>query len=30
LQQAVEAEHRVLEVKKRQVEGELPLRFLFC
>jgi hypothetical protein len=30
LQQAVEAERRVLEVEKKQVEGELPLRFLFC
>jgi chromosome segregation ATPase len=30
LQQAVEAERRVLEVEKKQVEGESPLRFLFC
>jgi chromosome segregation ATPase len=30
LQQAVEAERRVLEVEKKQVEGELPLRFSFC
>jgi hypothetical protein len=30
LQQAVEAEHRALEVEKKQVEGESPLRFLFC
>jgi chromosome segregation ATPase len=30
LQQAVEAECRALEVEKKQVEGELPLRFLFC
>jgi chromosome segregation ATPase len=30
LQQAVEAERRALEVEKKQVEGELPLRFLFC
>jgi mannitol/fructose-specific phosphotransferase system IIA component len=29
LQQAVEAEHRALEVKK-QVEGKSPLCFLFC
>jgi hypothetical protein len=30
LQQAVEAERRALEVEKKQVEGELPSRFLFC
>jgi peptidoglycan hydrolase CwlO-like protein len=30
LQQAVEAERRALEVEKKQVEGELPLRFSFC
>jgi chromosome segregation ATPase len=30
LQQAVEAERRALEVQKKQVEGELPLCFLFC
>jgi hypothetical protein len=30
LQQAVEAERRALEVEKKQVEGKLPLRFLFC
>jgi chromosome segregation ATPase len=30
LQQAVEAERRALEVEKKQVEGELPLRFFFC
>jgi chromosome segregation ATPase len=30
LQQAVEAERRALEVQKKQVEGELPLRFSFC
>jgi peptidoglycan hydrolase CwlO-like protein len=30
LQQAVEAERRALEVEKKRVEGELPLRFLFC
>jgi chromosome segregation ATPase len=30
LQQAVEAERRALEVEKKQVEGELPLCFLFC
>jgi peptidoglycan hydrolase CwlO-like protein len=30
LQQAVEAERRALEVEKKQVEGELPLHFLFC
>jgi hypothetical protein len=30
LQHAVEAERRALEVEKKQVEGELPLRFLFC
>jgi predicted nucleic acid-binding Zn-ribbon protein len=30
LQQAVEAERRALEVEKKQVEGELPLRLLFC
>jgi hypothetical protein len=29
LQQAVEAERRALEVEKKQVEGELLLRFLF-
>jgi hypothetical protein len=29
LQQAVKAEHRALEVEKKQVEGESPLRFLF-
>jgi chromosome segregation ATPase len=29
LQQAVEAERRALEVEKKQVEGELPLHFLF-
>jgi chromosome segregation ATPase len=29
LQQAVEAERRALEVEKKQVEGESPLRFLF-
>jgi hypothetical protein len=27
LQQAVETERRALEVEKKQVEGELPLRF---
>jgi chromosome segregation ATPase len=30
LQQAVEAERCALEVEKKQVEGKLPLRFLFC
>jgi hypothetical protein len=30
LQQAVEAKRRALEVEKKQVEGELPLRFLSC
>jgi chromosome segregation ATPase len=30
LQQVVEAERRALEVEKKQVEGESPLRFLFC
>jgi chromosome segregation ATPase len=30
LQQAVEAERRALKVEKKQVEGESPLRFLFC
>jgi chromosome segregation ATPase len=30
LQQAVEAERRALEVEKKQIEGKLPLRFLFC
>jgi chromosome segregation ATPase len=30
LQQAVEAERWALEVEKKQVEGELPLRFSFC
>jgi chromosome segregation ATPase len=30
LQQAVEAERRALEVEKKQVEGRLPFRFLFC
>jgi hypothetical protein len=30
LQQAVEAERHALEVEKKQVEGKLPLRFLFC
>jgi chromosome segregation ATPase len=30
LQQAVKAERRALEVEKKQVEGESPLRFLFC
>jgi chromosome segregation ATPase len=30
LQQAIEAERRALEVEKKQVEGESPLRFLFC
>jgi chromosome segregation ATPase len=30
LQQAVKAERRALEVEKKQVEGELPLHFLFC
>jgi uncharacterized coiled-coil protein SlyX len=30
LQQAVEAEHRALEVEKMQVEGRSPFRFLFC
>jgi chromosome segregation ATPase len=30
LQQAVEAERRALEVKKKQVEGKSPLHFLFC
>jgi chromosome segregation ATPase len=30
LQQAVEAERRALEVEKKQVEGKLPLCFLFC
>jgi hypothetical protein len=29
LQQAVEAEHRALEVEKKQVEGKSPLCFLF-
>jgi chromosome segregation ATPase len=29
LQQAVEAERRALEVKKKQVEGRLPFRLLF-
>jgi hypothetical protein len=29
LQQAVEAERRALEVQKKQVEGESPLRLLF-
>jgi hypothetical protein len=30
LQQADEAERRALEVEKKQVEGELPLRFSLC
>jgi hypothetical protein len=30
LQQAVEAEHRALEVEKMQVQGRSPFRFLFC
>jgi peptidoglycan hydrolase CwlO-like protein len=30
LQQAVKAERRALDVEKKQVEGESPLRFLFC
>jgi chromosome segregation ATPase len=30
LQQVVEAERCALEVEKKQVEGKLPLRFLFC
>jgi chromosome segregation ATPase len=30
LQQAVEAERRALEVEKKQVEGGLPFRLLFC
>jgi hypothetical protein len=30
LQQVVETERWALEVEKKQVEGELPLRFLFC
>jgi hypothetical protein len=30
LQQAVEAERRALKVEKKQVEGRLPFRFLFC
>jgi hypothetical protein len=30
LQQAIEAERRALEVERKQVEGELPLCFLFC
>jgi chromosome segregation ATPase len=30
LQQAVEVERWALEVEKKQVEGELPLHFLFC
>jgi hypothetical protein len=30
LQQASEAERWALEVEKKQVEGESPLRFLFC
>jgi chromosome segregation ATPase len=30
LQQAVEAERWALEVEKKQVEGELSLRFSFC
>jgi hypothetical protein len=30
LQQAVEAERRALEVEKKQVKGESPLRFFFC
>jgi chromosome segregation ATPase len=30
LQQAVQAKRRDLEVEKKQVEGELPLHFLFC
>jgi chromosome segregation ATPase len=30
LQQAVEAEHRALEVEKKQVEGRLSFRLLFC
>jgi hypothetical protein len=29
LQQAVEAEHRALEVEKKQVEGRSLFRFLF-
>jgi uncharacterized coiled-coil protein SlyX len=30
LQQAVEAERRTLEVEKKQVEGRLSFRLLFC
>jgi uncharacterized coiled-coil protein SlyX len=30
LQQAVEAERCALEVEKKQVEGRLPFRLLFC
>jgi hypothetical protein len=30
LQQAIEAERRALEVEKKQVEGRLPFRLLFC
>jgi hypothetical protein len=30
LQQAVESGHQALEGERKQVEGELPLRFLFC
>jgi hypothetical protein len=30
LQQTVEAECRALETERMQVEGELPLCFLFC
>jgi hypothetical protein len=30
LQQVVEAEHRALEMEKKQVEGKSPFRFLFC
>jgi chromosome segregation ATPase len=30
LQQAVEAERRALEVERKQVEGRLPFRLLFC
>jgi uncharacterized coiled-coil protein SlyX len=30
LQQVVKAERRALEVEKKQVEGRLPFRLLFC
>jgi hypothetical protein len=30
LQQAVEAERRALELEKKQVEGRLSFRLLFC